>query len=312
MKNLLLPVLLLVAAISCKNEYHLPPPITYNYAIIDGHKIFYRESGDKDKPTILLLHGYPSSSHTYRYLIPMLSTHYHVIAPDNLGSGYSSRPSVDSVSYTFELLAEINNKLIDSLGIKNYIMYMQDFGAPVGYRMMVKNPKRVDALIVQNANVYMDGLTDARQKFFRSAQLDTTPEKLKQLYELTSEDAIINKQYLFDIPKDSLFIQSPDAWVHDLNFLRTKADRLIQVRLFQDYNNNLISYPKWQEMLRKTQPPTLIVWGAKDLKFNKNGAKAYLRDVPNAELHLLNAGHFAAEEQPAEIAKRILVFLDKL
>ncbi len=304
-------LLTLIVATSCESSYHLPPPITYNYAQVDDYKIFYRESGDKSKPTIVLLHGYPSSSHTYRYLIPMLATHYHVIAPDNLGSGYSSRPSVDSVDYTFELLADVNNKLLDKLGVKDYIMYMQDFGAPVGYRMMTKNPKRITSLIVQNANTYLDGLTDARQKFFRSAQLDTSSKKLEQLYSLTGEDAIINKQYLFDIPKDSLFIQSPDAWVHDLNFLQTEADRLIQVRLFQDYNNNLLSYPAWQKMLRDNQPPTLIVWGAKDLKFNKHGANAYLRDLPNAELHLLNAGHFAVEELPTDIARHILHFLDK-
>ncbi len=302
---------LLFFGCSSNHNYFLPPPITYNYIDIDGQTIFYRESGEKNKKTILLLHGYPSSSHTYRYLIPMLATHYHVIAPDNLGSGYSSHPSVEDMEYTFELLAGFNNRLLDELNIDNYIMYMQDFGAPVGYRMMMKDPSRVEALIVQNANTYMDGLTPARQEFFRSAQLDTSETKLKQLYELTSVDAIINKQYLFDIDKDSLNIQSPDAWVHDLNFLENQEDRLIQVALFQDYNNNLESYPKWQKMLKETQPKTLIVWGAKDLKFNKNGAMAYLRDLPNAELHLLDAGHFAVEEKPTEIARYILNFLEE-
>ncbi len=311
MKYTLIIALLSLLVSSCTQTYHLPPPTTYNYADIDSLRIFYREAGDTSKPTIVLLHGYPASSHSYRNLIPMLSTHYHVIAPDNLGSGYSSRPSVDSVEYSFEMLAEINNKFLDAMGVDNYTMYMQDFGAPVGYRMMMKDPSRIDALIVQNANTYLDGLTPARQEFFRSAQLDTSTQKQTQLYALTSEDAIINKQYLFDIPKDSLYIQSPDAWVHDLNFLRSHNDRLIQVRLFQDYNNNLLSYDTWQEMLRAEQPPTLIVWGAKDLKFNKNGAIAYLRDLPNAELHLIDAGHFAVEEKPTEIAGHILRFLDR-
>ncbi len=311
MKHTLFIALFCLAISSCSQKYHLPPSTTYNYIDVDSHRIFYREAGDTNKPTIVLLHGYPSSSHSYRNLIPMLATHYHVIAPDNLGSGYSSRPSVDSIEYTFELLAEINNKFLDKKGIDNYIMYMQDFGAPVGYRMMMKDPSRIDALIVQNANTYLDGLTPARQDFFRSAQLDTSEQKQAQLYALTGEDAIINKQYLFDIPKDSLYIQSPDAWVHDLNFLQSHNDRLIQVRLFQDYNNNLLSYDTWQEMLRLEQPPTLIVWGAKDLKFNKDGAIAYLRDLPKAELHLINAGHFAVEEKPTEIARHILRFLDK-
>ncbi len=311
MKHTLIITFFSLLISSCTQTYHLPPPTTYNYVDIDSHRVFYREAGDTTNPTIVLLHGYPSSSHSYRNLIPMLATHYHVIAPDNLGSGYSSRPDVDSIEYSFELLAEINNKFLETKGIENYVMYMQDFGAPVGYRMMVKDPRRVDALIVQNANTYLDGLTPARQDFFRSAQLDTSAQKQAQLYDLTGEEAIINKQYLFDIPKDSLYIQSPDAWVHDLHFLQSHNDRLIQVRLFQDYNNNLLSYKAWQEMLREVQPPTLIVWGAKDLKFNKNGAIAYLRDLPNAELHLIDAGHFAVEEKPTEIARHILNFLDE-
>ncbi len=311
MKNRLIIALFSLFISACSETYHLPPPTTYNYVTVDSLEIFYREAGDASNPTVVLLHGYPSSSHSYRNLIPMLATHYHVIAPDNLGSGYSSRPSVDSVEYSFELLAEVNNKFLEAVGVDSYIMYMQDFGAPVGYRMMMMDPSRIDALIVQNANTYLDGLTPARQEFFRSAQLDTSAQKQAKLYALTSEEVIINMQYLFDIPRDSLFIQSPDAWVHDLNFLQSHNDRLIQVRLFQDYNNNLLCYDTWQEMLRVEQPPTLIVWGARDLKFNKNGATAYLRDLPDAELHLIDAGHFAVEERPTEIARHILNFLDK-
>ncbi|UTW63611.1 alpha/beta hydrolase [bacterium SCSIO 12741] len=273
--------------------------------------MFYREAGDKSKPTLLLLHGYPSSSHSYRNLIPMLATHYHVVAPDNLGSGFSAHPNPDSITYTFDLLADQINGLLDQLNIQNLILYMQDFGAPVGYRMMMQNPKRVDALIVQNANAYLDGLTPKRQTFFRTAQTDTSQEKYEFLYGLTSEEAVIHKQYRFDLDSSNYHIQSPDAWVHDLAFLHSDSDRRIQVQLFQDYNTNLIRYPEWQKMLRETQPKTLIVWGAKDLKFNADGAKAYLRDLPNAELHLLDAGHFAAEEKTVEIAELILRFLDK-
>ncbi|MCG9790849.1 alpha/beta fold hydrolase [Flavobacterium algicola] len=292
-----------------KKSYFLPPPTTYNYATVDSLKLFYREAGDKTKPTIVLLHGYPSSSHSYRNLIPMLATHYHVIAPDNVGSGYSSHLDPEVTKYTFDLLADYNEKLLSTLQIGSYIMYMQDFGAPVGYRMMAKNPKRVSALIVQNANAYLDGLTPNRVEFFKTAQTDTTQIKHDFLYSLTSENAIIRKQYLADL--DSINIQSPDAWIHDLAFLSTKKDREIQVQLFQDYNTNLNNYPQWQEMLNINQPKTLIVWGKKDLKFNYKGAQAYLRDLPNAELHLLEAGHFAAEEKTSEIALYILNFLDK-
>lgn len=321
MKQLSILILLFLTVVSCEQvkdkssqpdnqSYFLPPPTTYNYKKIDSVTLFYRESGDKNKPTIVLLHGYPSSSHSYRNLIPMLSSQYHVIAPDNLGSGYSDHINPDSTVYTFDLIALYTQKLIDQLQIDNYVMYMQDFGAPVGYRMMMKDPNRIDALIVQNANAYMDGLTPQRQEFFKTAQQDTSKEKYDFLYSITGEDAIINKQYLFDLDSTNIKYQSPDAWKHDLSFLSTEKDRQIQVQLFQDYNTNLMNYPTWQKMLRDNQPQTLIVWGKKDVKFNSNGAKAYLRDLPNAELHLIDAGHFATEEKTREIAAHILQFLE--
>jgi pimeloyl-ACP methyl ester carboxylesterase len=294
-----------------ESQFYLPSATTYNYVAIDSVKLFYREAGDRNNPTILLLHGYPSSSHSYRNLIPMLATRYHVITTDNLGSGYSTHLDPSNTKYTFDLLADYTQKLIDTLQIKNYVMYMQDFGAPVGYRMMMHDPTRIDALIIQNANAYLDGLTPERQAFFRTAQSDTTKTKHDFLYSLTSKDAIINKQYLFDLDSSNLNTQSPDAWTHDLAFLTTEKDREIQVQLFQDYNSNLIRYPDWQRMLRENQPKALIVWGKKDLKFNYKGAEAYLQDLPNAELHLLDAGHFAAEEKTREIAHFILEFLDK-
>lgn len=294
-----------------ETSFFLPPPTTYNYMKVKDMKLFYREAGDPTKPTIVLLHGYPSSSHSYRNLIPMLATHYHVIAPDNLGSGYSSRPNPDTTKYTFDVLADYTEGLLEALKIKEYVMYMQDFGAPVGYRMMMKDPKRIQALIVQNANAYLDGLTPKRQAFFKNAQQDTTQKQLDFLYHITSRDVTVNKQYLFDLDSTNYNIQSPDAWTHDLAFLQTASDRNIQVQLFQDYYTNLLAYPTWQKMLKEAQPKTLVTWGAKDLKFNKNGAEAYLRDLPNAELHLLDAGHFAAEEKTREIAVLILKFLEK-
>jgi len=322
MKKFLFISLLALISVACNtsktsgvkannSNYFLPPPTTYNYAEIDSVKLFYREAGNQSNPTIVLLHGYPSSSHSYRNLIPMLATHYHVIAPDNLGSGYSTHLDPTTTTYTFDLLANYTEKLINTLKIDHYILYMQDFGAPVGYRMMMKNPKRIDALIVQNANAYLDGLTPKRQDFFRTAQTDTSKEKHDFLYSLTGKDAIITKQYLFDLDPTNIQIQSPDAWTHDLAFLDSEKDREIQVQLFQDYNTNLLRYPKWQNMLKENQPKTLIAWGKKDLKFNYKGGEAYLKDLPNAELHLLDAGHFAAEEKTRDIAKLILEFLTK-
>jgi pimeloyl-ACP methyl ester carboxylesterase len=321
MKNIIFYSVLFLLLASCTNTgtetpyqedaFFLPPPTTYNYIKVLDAKLFYREAGDPNKPTIVLLHGYPSSSHTYRNLIPMLATHYHVIAPDNLGSGYSDHPSPDTKTYTFDLLAEYTEELLKQLEIDEYIMYMQDFGAPVGYRMIMKDPKKIKALVVQNANAYLDGLTAKRQGFFKKAQQDTSQEEIDFLYSITSRNTTINKQYLFDLDSSNYNIQSPDAWTHDLSFLQTPSDRRIQVQLFQDYYTNLLAYPTWQKMLKETQPKTLITWGAKDLKFNANGAKAYLQDLPNAELHLLDAGHFAAEEKTREIAALMLRFLKK-
>ena len=321
MKNNIIYSALFLLLVSCanietepsseKDAFFLPPPTTYNYIEVLDAKLFYREAGDPNKPTIVLLHGYPSSSHTYRNLIPMLATHYHVIAPDNLGSGYSDHPSTDTTTYTFDLLAQYTEVLLKQLEVEDYIMYMQDFGAPVGYRMMLKDPKRIKALVVQNANAYLDGLTAKRQDFFKKAQQDTSQEEIDFLYSITSRNTTVNKQYLFDLDSSNYNTQSPDAWTHDLFFLQTPSDRRIQVQLFQDYYTNLLAYPNWQKMLKETQPKTLITWGAKDLKFNANGAKAYLKDLPNAELHLLDAGHFAAEEKTREIAALMLRFLRK-
>lgn len=285
-----------------------PAPTTYHSQDVNGHKIFYREAGDRSKPTLLLLHGFPSSSHTYRALIPLLSGSYHVIAPDYLGSGYSARPDPDQMTYSFDLLAEQVAGLVDKLKIDRYTLYMQDFGAPVGYRLMLAQPERLQGLIVQNANAYLAGLTPQRQEIFRQMHVDRSPEQITKLYSYLSPEGIKDRQYLRDVKgKESLM--SPDSWTHDLAFLQTPKDQKIQVQLFQDYWNNIEAYPKWQEFLRLNQPPTLIVWGKRDPAFITPGAEAYLKDLPDAELHLIDAGHFAVEEQPVEIAKRIHGFM---
>jgi pimeloyl-ACP methyl ester carboxylesterase len=288
-----------------------PAKTYYRYHEVKGHRIFYREAGDPGNPTVILLHGYPSSSHTYRELIPLLSGRFHVIAPDNLGSGYSDHPDPATTAYTFDLLADHVEGLIDALGIRSYVIYMQDFGAPVGYRVMIRQPKRLRGLIVQNANAYMDGLTEQRRSFFKGAHEDRSEARVKQLYEFVGRESIVDRQYLRDV-KGKEEIMSPDSWTIDTGFLQTQKDRTIQVRLFQDYYNNLLAYPRWQKFLREEQPPTLIVWGKNDPAFIAAGAQAYLRDLPRAELHLIDAGHFAAEEKPVEIAKHVTDFMVKL
>lgn len=290
--------------------YVWPAKTYYRYQEVSGKRIFYREAGDPSKPTLLLLHGFPSSSHTYRELIPLLSGRYHVIAPDYLGFGYSDHPDPDQQPYSFDLLANSVLGLIHKLGIQEYVIYMQDFGAPVGFRVMMKDPKRLKGLIVQNANAYREGLTEARWNFFKNAHEDRSTENVAKLYALTSRESIVEKQYLRDV-KGKEEIMSPDSWNQDLSFLQSEKDRKIQVQLFQDYYNNLLAYPKWQAFLRKRQPPTLIVWGKNDPAFIAPGAEAYLRDLPNAELHLLDAGHFTVEEKAVEIGQFILGFMER-
>lgn len=288
-----------------------PAKTTYRTQNVNGHEIFYREAGNPDKPTIVLLHGYPSSSHTYRELIPLLSGRYHVIAPDNLGSGFSAKPDPATTEYNFDLLAAHVTGLLNALEVESYVLYMQDFGAPVGYRVMMDRPEAVRAVILQNANAYLEGIPQPKQDFFNNAQIDKSPENVARLYGFTGPDAIKHKQYLRDV-KGREEIMSPDTWVHDTAFLSNELERNIQVELFQDYKTNLDAYPSWQAFLHEHQPPTLIVWGANDPVFMASGAKAYMKDLPNAELHLLDAGHFAAEEKPVEIAKHIVNFMDKL
>jgi len=289
-----------------------PEKVYYRSVSVQGHRIFYRESGRPDRPVVLLLHGFPASSHSYRELIPLLSGRYHVLAPDYLGSGFSERPSPDQITYRFDVLAEHVTGFVEALGIDRYVLYMQDFGSPVGFRVALAHPERLRALVVQNANAYQDGLSEGRRAAFRRFHEDRSPEALAALEAFVSEDGIKNRQYLRDVPGERAERMSPDTWTQDLALLATPQERRIQIQLLQDYQNNIDSYPAWQAFLRKQRPPTLIVWGKNDAAFVPAGATAYLRDVPNAELHLIDAGHFAVEEQAVLIAKYMIQFLDAL
>mgnify|MGYP000671964233 CR=1 FL=1 len=283
-----------------------PARTRYLSVEVGEQTVFYREAGDPQLPTLLLLHGYPSSSHTYRHLIPLLSGRFHVVAPDNLGSGYSSRPSPDEEPYTFDGLAEVTAGFVDAVGLDSYVLYMQDFGAPVGFRLAMARPERVRGLIAQNANAYLDGLTPPRQEFFRSASEDRSDEKVQALAKWVSDDAIRETQYLRDVPGERAQFMPPDAWTHDIAMLQSESDRRIQVQLFQDYQSNIDAYPRWQEWMRAQTVPALVLWGERDPAFVVAGARAYLRDLPHATLRLLDAGHFAAEERPVEVAKAIV------
>ena len=282
--------------------------VTYHTTQVDGLKIFYREAGPKDAPTIVLLHGFPSSSHMFRELIPRLSDKYHVLAPDYPGYGYSDAPSRDQYAYTFDQLADTVDHFLDQKGITKYSIYIQDYGSPVGFRLATRHPERVQAIITQNGNAYDQGLSPFWAEFLYAYWKDPNPTNEAKVRQLLTLDAT-KLQYLqgFRHPDDV----SPDSYLFDQAKLDRPGNDKIQLALFYDYRNNPPLYPAWHKYLRDKKPAVLVVWGKNDPVFAPAGAEAFLRDVPNAELRLLDTGHFALEEDGAEIAQIIRAFLAK-
>ena len=279
--------------------------VTYHTVNIDGLDIFYREAGDPSKPTILLLHGFPASSHMFRNLIPALADRFHLVAPDYPGFGQSSAPSVNEFNYTFDNLAGVIDKFTNTIGLKTYSLYVQDYGAPVGYRLAVKNHEKVLALIVQNGNAYEEGL----REFW--TPLKTYWQKPNEANAATLRDSLeidaTKWQYTHGTRNPKRI--SPDTWTIDQALLDRPGNKEIQLKLFLDYGSNLPLYPQWQAYFRKYQPPTLIVWGKNDQIFPVEGAEPYKRDLNRIEFHLLNTGHFALEEDGDVIADLIKRFL---
>ncbi len=278
--------------------------ITYREAEVDGVKIFYREAGPADGPTIVLLHGFPSSSRMYDPLIPLLTDTYHVIAPDYPGFGHSEAPSTNSYSYSFEALAASISAFLDQLKIERYTLFMQDYGGPVGFRMALAYPDKVQALIIQNANAYREGLGPKWTNIAKYWQDPSAhPEQLEGFISLDGA----RQRHLGNTPNPERY--NPDAWIDEHTMISRPGQREIQAALFYDYRTNVESYPLWQTWLRDYKPSTLILWGRFDPSFIVPGAQAYLRDVPDAELHLLDAGHFALDEATDEIADLTRDFL---
>ena len=302
--------------------------VRYKSVEIEGLDVFYREAGDPNKPTILLLHGFPTSSHMFRDLIPKLADQYHLVAPDYPGYGQSSMPGVDEFEYSFDNLANIVDQFIDKVGLKTYSLYLMDYGAPIGFRIAMKYPERVVGLIIQNGNAYVEGINnnfwEPIQAYWKDRKavnqgLDNDWWKnVKKAYNnpnmsnddalrfLTSEGAT-KWQYTNGVR--NLEAISPDTWDHVQPLLDRKGNQEIQLQMFYSYGTNPPLYPEWQAYLRKFQPPTLIVWGKNDEIFPSAGAHPYKRDLKVVDFHLLDTGHFALEEDGEVIAEHIRRFL---
>lgn len=274
---------------------------------VDGVKIFYREAGPADGPVVLLLHGFPTSSHMFRNLIPALSDRYRVIAPDYPGYGQSDAPDRAKFAYTFARYADMVDNLMGQLGAKRYAMYVMDYGAPVGYRLALKHPERVSGLIIQNGNAYEEGLREFWDPI-KQYWADGSPQHREALAGLVTLE--MTKFQYTDGVKDVSRI-SPDNWVNDQAGLDRPGNKDIQLDMLYDYRTNVPLYPQFQEFFRTRKPPTIIVWGKNDKIFPEQGAHPYLRDLPAAELHILDSGHFALEDKLDEMAPLIRSFLDR-
>jgi pimeloyl-ACP methyl ester carboxylesterase len=285
----------------------LPAAATTHYrtAKVDGVEIFYREAGPANAPVVVLLHGFPTSSHMFRNLIPALADRYRVIAPDYPGFGQSAVPDRKAFQYTFARYAELIDGLLSQLGAKRYALYVQDYGAPVGYRLALRHPERITALVVQNGNAYEEGLKEFWQPL--KAYWASGSKEHREVLRAGLTPAATKSQYVDGVRDPSRV--SPDTWLHDQALLNRPGIDEIMLDLFKDYGTNISLYPQFQAFFRSRKPPTLIVWGKNDVIFPADGARPYLRDLPDAELHLLDTGHFALEDKGDEIARLMRDFL---
>jgi pimeloyl-ACP methyl ester carboxylesterase len=277
----------------------------YRTAAVGGSKIFYREAGAGSSPAILLLHGFPTSSHMFRNLIAALASHYHVLAPDLPGFGFSDTPDHTQVRYTFDYLAQVIDRFTAAVGLSRYAIYVFDYGAPVGFRLALAHPERITAIVSQNGNAYEEGLSEGWnpiQRYWKDPS-DANRDALREF--LTP--AATKAQYLYGVADESLV--APETYALDSALLARPDNDQIQLDLFRDYATNVALYPKFQEYFRTHRPPLLAVWGKSDPFFLPAGAEAYQRDIPDAEICFYDTGHFALETHWAEIADAIGDFL---
>jgi pimeloyl-ACP methyl ester carboxylesterase len=288
-----------------KTERSMEQQVFYRTVSVDGLSIFYREAGPKDAPTILLLHGLPSSSRMFQPLLTRLADNYHLVAPDYPGYGHSDWPDPKQFGYTFDRIAQVMDDFTQALGLSHYTLYMQDYGGPVGFRMALPHPERVEALIVQDAVAHNEGLGAnwaTRRAFWadRPAHEEALRKNLLSL-------ATTKTRHIGDDPNIELY--DPDLWTDEYAFLNAPRQAQIQSDLFYDYRTNVDAYPKWQASLQKTQPRLLVLWGKHDLSFDLGEPERYRKDVPNAEVYVLDAGHFALDTKADEIAALVREFM---
>lgn len=282
-----------------------PVPVTYRSIAVDGLNIAYREAGDPSSPKLVLLHGFPASSHQYRSLIPALAARFHVIAPDYPGFGNSDRPDPATWPYTFDRISEVIERFLQLKGFDHYGLFVQDYGGPVGFRIVGRHPEALDWLIIQNTNAYEVGFTPAWDGFRGALWMGRSPETEQPLAAFLQYEAI-KGIYLHGARRPELI--SPDNWESDFGFMQRPHAIRINLDLFYDYRTNVPLYSEWQAFLRKRQPKTIIFWGQNDIFFTPAGGEAYLGDLPKAEMHRLDAGHFAVEDHLDYIARNSLRF----
>lgn len=280
--------------------------ISYHRVEVDGVGVFYREAGPNDAPTIVLLHGFPSSSREFDTLIPLLATRYHLIAPDFPGFGHSDAPEPAAYAYTFDYLAKTIDDFLAAIEVKRYSLYLHDYGAPVGFRIMLAHPERLQALIIQNGNAYREGLG---AKWAKIAEYWADPKAHPEVADAFLSFEATKQRHIAGTAHPERY--NPDTWTDEYAHLSRPGQREIQAALLYDYRTNVASYPAWQAWLRQHKPATLVAWGANDPSFTAPGAEAFRRDLPEAEIHLLDAGHFALDEKTDEIARLILDFMAK-
>jgi pimeloyl-ACP methyl ester carboxylesterase len=284
------------------------PVVHHRYANVDGHRLFYREAGRADAPALVLLHGFPTSSYMFRHLVPALADRYHVIAPDHLGFGLSDAPEVNQFDYTFDALAALTAGLLRGVGIGRYAIYVHDYGAPIGWRLALNEPSAITAIVTQNGNGYDAGFVESFWKTVWAYQHDQTDETEAAVRQFLTLEAT-RWQYLTGVPDET--VVNPESWHHDYALISRPGNDEVQLKLFLNYATNAAVYPRLHEYFRNSRVPLLAVWGHGDEIFGPAGARAFTEDLPDAEVHLLEGGHFLLESALDEVTELTRTFLHR-